>query len=349
MQILNLYGKIKTTMISHKLGLCISNIPKNLQNDIINIIKIEYLTKKARNLDTNLNKICDCLISKKKLSQCKSDDDKIALLVQNMICIRPKNFNKSMLKTKNRFCNPVDQIEYGEKFIRFLAYIICHQNVENNLYLPYAIYDTHFFHDYKLIQILSSLNYLVSNISLNDVNKALADLEMFGAKIDAFILDITDFKKIDYIITAINSYHERDYNTVHFMNSINILILLLVHPNSKEDLKELVTKLPLFMKKFDYTDKEKIEIAEYIKKIRNKIAHGAFKQYSSLCEQFAKKFMKEVLFDYSEFDRETWIISYLCSIVDSCLAKALMLMLENKFTLENLQYNKLDLKNFKCP
>lgn len=349
MQVLNLYGKVKTTMISEKLGLCLSNIPKRFQEHITDAIKIEYLTKKARGIDINLDHICECLISKRKLSLCVSDDDKISLLVQNMICVHSRNFNTSMLKKKNRFCNPVDQIEYGEKFIKFLAHIICYQNVEKNCYLPYVIYDTHFFHDTKLIQILSELKCLSSSLSFNDVNKAISDLQLLGSRIDNYIEDITDFKKIDYIISSVNSYHERDYNAVHFMNTVNLLTLLLVHPKNNGDLGELVIKLPIFMKKLPFTHQEKIEISEFVKKIRNKIAHGAFKQYESLCNQFADKFMKNHKFDYTEFDRETWIISYLCHIVDNCLARVLWLMLEDKKTLKKLQYNKIDISNFSCP
>ena len=72
MQVLNLYGKVKTTMISEKLGLCLSNIPERFQEHITDAIKIEYLTKKARGIDINLDHICECLISKRKLSLCVS-------------------------------------------------------------------------------------------------------------------------------------------------------------------------------------------------------------------------------------------------------------------------------------
>lgn len=343
MQILNLYGKIKTTMLSEKLGLCISNIPKGQQWHIVDAIKIEFTTKQARSTDTRLDKICDKVLTKKQLSLCESVDDKIQLLVRKMICVRPKGFKNSILRSKNHFCNPIDQIEYGEKFMKFLAFMICHQKVERNCFLPRIIYDTHFFHDSELIQILAELDSITSPRIHIDFNKSVNDLILLGEKIDNYIKTEIDFKKLDYIISSVNSYHERDYNAVHFMNTVNLLTLLLVHPKNNGDLSELVLKLPYFIKKTKHTELEKKQIAEYVKKLRNKIAHGAFKQYEKLCEQYAQKFMKNFWFDYCEYDRETWIISNLCLIVDNCLARILWIMLDDKALLEKIQYNKIDI------
>lgn len=347
MQILNLYGKIKTIMLSEKLGLCISNIPKHQQEHIIEAIKIEYVTKQARNINTHLDDVFNKVLTPNQLALCESIDDKIQLIVNKMICVRTKGFKKSMLRTKNKFCNPIDQIEYGEKFIKFLAFVICHQSVERDCFLPRIIYDTHFFHDSELIQIITELDFITSPFNHNNVVKSVNDLVVLGKKVDNYIKTETDFKKLDYIISSINSYHERDYNTVHFMNTVNLLTLLLVHPKNNGELSELVLKLPHFIKNTQYTKNEKSQIAEFVKKIRNKIAHGAFKQYESLCEQFAKKFMKNYWFDYSEYDRENWIILNLCLIVDKCLARILWLMLDDKVLLENIQYNKIEMSSLK--
>ena len=101
--------------------------------------------------------------------------------------------------------------------MKFLAFMICHQNVERNCFLPRIIYDTHFFHDSELIQILAELDNITSPRNYIDFNKSVNDLILLGKKVDNYIKTETDFKKLDYIISSINSYHERDYNAVHFM------------------------------------------------------------------------------------------------------------------------------------
>ena len=67
--------------------------------------------------------------------------------------------------------------------------------------------------------------------------------------------------------------------------------------------------------------------------------HGNFKKLSELLEEYAKNNMKDFVFDYSEFDRETWIISNLCVKTDRILSRVLWLMLKDNNQLLQIQYN----------
>lgn len=342
MQVLNICGKIKRTVISKKLGLCISNIPKAYKDCIKEAIQIELKTAESRGVSKDLDSIYDFYLSSKKSGLNCSIEQKIDRLIDKMICVMPYNYRSSMLFTKNKFCDPIDQIEYGDKFLKFISFLISHRN-ENLFYRPFKIYDTHFIYDDQLIHILDYLRGSMKNINKSkDVNDCVQDLVSIGKLVDEFIDDQYSFKKLDYIISSLSYVHSEEYEIRHFFNSVSLLIMLLVKPNDKGKIEELDFKLPKFMldEELDLELKKNLSIT--IRKIRNKIAHGDFKSLESLLEQYSQEFMKGFYFDYSEYDRDLWIISNLCIKVDRCLANVLWLMLTNNQLLLEIQNKKAD-------
>lgn len=140
---------------------------------------------------------------------------------------------------------------------------------------------------------------------------------------------------MDYIINCLSYIHENEYDIKHFINSVNILVMLLINPNNK-GIEDLDSKLLKFVD--EDTSKE---IGYYIRQIRNKIAHGDFKKVSEFLKKYAKNNMKDFIFDCSERDRETWIISNLCIKTDRILSKVLWLMLEDNNQLLQIQNDKI--------
>ena len=329
MQIINLCGKIKRTIISESLGLCVSNIPKNSINYIKDAINLEMGFANYRKTDKHIDLVFKKYLSPKE--NAASYDNKIDYLINKMICIRPFRFKQSYLYKKNRFCNPIDQIEYGDKFLKFINFMIAYSS--EKIYNPYKIYDDHFFYDDKLIHIIDNLRPTQTySTKGKNINKCIEDLQNIGKLIDGFIQNEYDFKKLDYIINNLSYIHGEEYGLKHFVNSVNILAMLLVKPNDKGNLKDLDTKLLNFID--DSINKNMIG---YIRKIRNKITHGDFQKVSILLEEYAKIDMKNFNYDYFEFDRESWIISNLCIKTDKLLSKVLWLMLNDKNKLSKMQ------------
>lgn len=328
MQILNITGNIKVTQLSSKLGIGISNIPAKDKQQIIEAIFFEHSISRDQNKKSKLLNVANKVLSKKKYNKCNTENDFICAIVDKLICIRSLNFEKSILKHKNRVDNPIDQFEYSDKFFKFLSFMLHRDSIKGNFYLPNIIYNPHFFYDDKNTHII---DYLEKSINIKNLNSNseiyIKGLINFCAKVDNFLKTRSDFDMLDYMISTISSFNERDYNAVHFMCIVTLLEMLLVS-NKTNDLKELDYKLPGF---FDNEiDKiTKTHLAIIIRKIRNKIGHGDFTEYHKLCEEYAKIQMKNFIFDYSEFDRESWIISNLCMFVDDCLSKAFLLMMEN--------------------
>lgn len=329
MQILNLCGKINTTVISKTLGICVSNIPNNLKQYIKEAIDIEIGFAEYRKTDKHIDLIFNKFLSAKENKF--TYQQKLDALVNKMICIRSFKFKQSYLYKKNKFCNPIDQIEYGDKFLKFISFLISHSS--ENFYQPFKIYDDHFFYDDNLIHILDGLratqNYSIKNKTLK---RCIEDLQYIGSLVDNFIQNEYDFKKLDYIINCLSYVKDEDYGLKHYVNSVNILVMLLVKPNNKGEISELDQKLLNFI---DGTENK--DMICYIRKIRNKIAHGDFQKVSEYLEEYANIGMKNFYFDYCEYDRESWIISNLCIKTDKLLAKVIWLMLNDKNKLLQIQ------------
>lgn len=276
MQVLNIYGKIKNLTLSKSLGLCISNIPKSLKHRVIDAIKIEISFANFRHFDKDIDSVFKKCLSKKQNNE--NIDKKIEYLVDNMICIRSHDNGESYVHKKNVICNPIDQIEFGDKFLKFIGFWISLSHTGH--YLPFKIYDDHLFYDNELIHIIDYFRSSVYLLKDGNNQKYIDDLLDIGKLIDHYIENEYDFEKLDYIINSLSYIHSEDYDLKHFMNSVNILVMLLVRPNNTGGLEDLDEKLQLFIDK----PNEKLCV-NYIRKIRNKVAHGNFKEVNKLLEE----------------------------------------------------------------
>jgi len=134
----------------------------------------------------------------------------------------------------------------------------------------------------------------------------------------------------------INSiYNDKEYNTYHLFKVYSLFEMLLIKETSNSKTSDIDEKLTVFLPD-EYSNKEKLEYACMIRRMRNKIGHGDFLKLNDLLEKYAQKFMDGHFgYDYSEYSRQNWIYLHLCCELDNTLAKVLRFLLTDR-----VKYNK---------
>lgn len=354
MVILDLFGKIEEIVISKKLGIIISNLPQDWQEDIVETIEDEikkWQLKYKKTDKINLKKICRLRFNNYFMSD-KSDQELLEQISCYMVGIQTLDSDESMLKIKNDCIDsPTCEKEFCEKLVDFLNFIISHQDKEKNcnLYCPTWIYSSQRsgFEETRVLEYLSfdppKIAELITNRQKKIYNKQkIKDLIRFGQMVDNYLETESDFWKLDYIINSV--FDDNNYNAYHLFKVVSLLEMLLVYPNDKGKLIELDTKLPQFLPEQVQEDK-RIRFCVLVRQIRNKIGHGDFHAMNQKCEEFAIEFMLDYWFDYYELSRQNWILSNICSTLNHTLANVLWMMINDKNELTNIQMSNVYIEN----
>lgn len=73
---------------------------------------------------------------------------------------------------------------------------------------------------------------------------------------------------------------------------------------------------------------EREGMAELMRWIRNKIAHGDFEKVNPLLEEYAQKYMDgRFWFDYNEYTRPSWVLLHISCNLEKILRSLMNLML----------------------
>lgn len=150
MVILDIYKKIDSIIISDKLGVTISNLPKDWQEevveDMIDEINKSQLTQSDIFLQYDLNKIYRLHFKDMFSYEGLTDKELLEQFANFMIGIQVEDIKASLLRLKNNYmASPTCEKEFCEKFINFLSFVVDHRECNNEWerwYSPTWIYSS---------------------------------------------------------------------------------------------------------------------------------------------------------------------------------------------------------------
>lgn len=349
MIILNILGKIEKTYISEKLGLYISNLPdggeinwNNWQEGIKETISIAYETEKleasqfiGKFENGPENRFVVRVIEKAKdiLNLNDGPEDVIIkkyidYLSKNMICIDIDYKHSSIPDGESTFsCFDGGSCEEEpvEKLLDFLNFIS--GGIDNNVSIPHCIYSTSVRKDREY-------RYLFSGTT--EIKDQILEFQKLGRKLDGFLISEKDFYQLDYLCNALFEIDVDERNTYHYMKLYSLCALFL----EKEREQELDYKLPYFMD-LSISSSEREGMAELMRRIRNKIAHGDFEKVNPLLEEYAQKYMDgRFWFDYNEYTRPSWVLLHISCSLEKILRSLMNLMLMDNQKLNTIRNMK---------
>lgn len=158
----------------------------------------------------------------------------------------------------------------------------------------------------------------------------------WGRLIDNFLQTDNDYYQLDFLCNAI--FDESKCDTYQYMKLFSLCQMFL--ENKRES--ELDEKLPFFLdERIDF--KTRKQMAQQLRRIRNKIAHGDFKHFNNEIEKYAQKFLDgKLYYDYTEYSRQNWVLLSICCTLKDALALIIYYLL---FKREDLDYLKKEYKN----
>ena len=350
MVILNILGRIDRTCISKKLGIYISNLPdggetgwNNWQDGIKEDLQLSYeknwldaeqLVGKFESGDKNLFEERFNEAARRVLGDLKTEllkEKYIEYLSQNMICI-DMDYRESNIPfgehTYARFDWGSCEEEPIEKIMGLVSFVYS-RNIGDDFKLPHAIYCTNPYGENDYHHIFSGTL---------EIDEQVENLKEVGSIIDSYLISEKEYYQFEYLCDALYEIEQNEKSAYHFMKVYSLCALLL----EKDVESELDYKLPGLMRK-DLSLEERKEQAEFMRKIRNKVAHGDFMAVNKLLERYACKFMDgRFWFDYSEYTRESWVLLHISCELEAVLKLLLKMQLESPEQL-------LTLKNMKAP
>lgn len=347
MVVLNFYGSIKSAIcISDKLKLYISNfnsdnIPEwisgwkgELEEELLQAMAINVLNNKRYNIQkgdpliilyNNIfpNNPTTTSLTKKQIEN----------ITDKMVCIY-FNYEYSDMPmgdwTTNccdgRFCEE----DYAEKIISFLNFLACSINRIQDFPNPTPnwIYSS----NYDKVDE-RRLFWNQNKFGSDEFIKSLIE---WGRLIDNFLQTENDYYQLDFLCNAI--FDESKCDTYQYMKLFSLCQMFL--ENKRES--ELDEKLPFFLdERIDF--KTRKQMAQQLRRIRNKIAHGDFKHFNNEIEKYAQKFLDgKLYYDYTEYSRQNWVLLSICCTLKDALALIIYYLL---FKREDLDYLKKEYKN----
>ncbi|MEG2973200.1 MAG: hypothetical protein RR898_06980 [Clostridium sp.] len=339
MILISIYGKIKPTIISKKLGLSLCNMDTDMFDIIYDEFDEELLIHRNKlrqylyhGYDTkyldgsyNLKRIVSELKWKK---EGKSEQQVIA---ENLIEIKVTDFENSLLQNNNKYISsPTCEQRFEKKFLEFCWFVQPTDHVVGimNYDIPNIIYDSH---DYtRKTSLLSSVEDMM--LLKKDTEKrrenSIKCLKYWGNELDNFLVEDRDWWLFDYIINAITQKSESvEYEIFKIMSLIELLIINPVKSGktSGEMERKLISFIP---KEIDRT--KGIVFATIVRKLRNKIAHGDFVAIPKLLEEYRELFMQNYWFDEFEYSIKNWTYLNIHMQLNKVLAKILRLMITDK-------------------
>lgn len=306
MIVINCLGKVEPMVISKKIGLTISNLNNEEQEQVKDAIlkelwfneNYEGMPKLIKGLSRQV--ICFLLMEKSKdlFLRCHDLGEMIEILVKDMIVIR---YNPMMIETcydwhDYRTCETTKE----EKFMILIRFVLRNPPATNFLLNNFV--DTSF--------SITEIPHIITNLQLNLMhNKWMLPIESninciikFGSALDGFIKSEDDLYKLDFITNALKSGSLDDYH--RFTNLFSIIEMLLHKKNRR--LEQIDVKL---LKYLDHFGDSKEEVAKLFRKIRNKIAHGDFHMCNKIIFFYIDAYMQKFSFDEYENSKLIWGLS----------------------------------------
>lgn len=335
--VLDMYGIIEKTLISKKLHLYVANLPNEKHNEW-NEYLFEVMNKeiKQREIDSlefenNYGKklgLYDLKYMKRiyelnfnfGIIDEKSEIEKYIQYFANHMIYLFFDYNYDYFSffdwATNCFDGRLCEEDYAEKIIKLIRFITRHSV---DAVTPACIYSSNQ-DDFGKTRVLQILQFK------REVSKEkyIAELQKWGQKIDEFLEEENDFYQLDYLINAL--YKGNEYNTNHLFKDFSILEMLLVKEGVKTN--TIDNKLSIFLQE-EYEDESK-NVAKLLRQMRNKIGHGDFNGFYEKAEEYARLYMMNYNFDYSEYSRVNWILLHVCCLLDDLIAKVIKIMFENK-------------------
>ncbi|SHL31594.1 hypothetical protein SAMN02745136_04629 [Anaerocolumna jejuensis DSM 15929] len=340
MVVLNFYGKIPRICISKKLGLYLSNLPNEENNDWQDELSKEfclaqevdriYQDKLETNYPCGIFKLYKKVFHEKCLPEAfeKKEYDELA---SNMIYL---DFDYSYDDMPlggwdtNCFEGRLCEEDYAEKiidFINFLSYPYDDMSISFPKPVPQWTYSSN--HD--------EVDHYRIFWGGETASEYMCSLKEWGKLFDTFLQCKNDYLLFDYLVNSIHK--DNEYNEYHLMKAYSLCQLFL----EKEHESELDSKLPLFLGQGFASDNERKKCASILRKLRNKIAHGDFVAFENHIEQYAVAFMDgKFAFDYSEYSRKNWVVQHVCCQIDEILRQLIHMLFYDRTKLEQLKKNR---------
>ncbi|PFE14041.1 hypothetical protein [Bacillus cereus] len=340
MIVVNIFGEIEPIVISNKLGITLSNLPKDWQEELIETMEEEiyyrvYDSKKYSRFGNIEQYDVKKIVAHKNFLGLFNPSEKEYLkeISKKLTCISIEDFENSLLQKKNPYMDsPTCEIEFGEKWIDFYRFIINNECNKKNwipLTCMYSSEKSNFEKTGVLRVLYGEMNLKFNRNSIDYNQRKINSLLEFGKMIDSFLEIEENFHMLDYIMTAVAD--DSNYNAYHLIKNYSLMEMIVGKKNLKNP-AEFDKKLSLFIESDRYeTDEQKKLFAQLIRQIRNKIAHGDFIGVRGKLEDYATHFMKNYNFDYFEYSRENWIYLNICCELDTILANILWALFSEQF------------------
>lgn len=348
MILISIYGKTEPIIISKKLGIGICNPQNDWVEGFPNDFDEEYMVQmhhsknyKLLDHDDYSEKIKNRYDYERIVETLKWNEDnkdsKI-IIAEHLVEIQVLDFEHSLLKKINPVLDsPTCEMQYARKFMTLCMRLGSVSSCWSNI--PMVTYDSD-----ELFTTPMIINYLSARAAdknfnfKEDFTLGLSCLKQIGLKIDNFLSSDKDFWLFDYIINAL-SEDQQSGNAYHVFKTMSLIEMLLINPsNSGRTQGEMERKLPRFLS--DRIDSsQKTLYAEYMRKFRNKIAHGDFEAVSKLLKEYRNEFMKNFWYDEFEYSKDNWTYGNIYLELDEALNKILCYMLNDKNAWEYLRNN----------
>lgn len=346
MILINMYGNIKPTVISKKLGVGINNPNSEwtkgfcdnefVEEKLIHNHEVEVYRKAGLDVSI-LEKKYNLPMIINHFGWNKSPKTPEEIIAEHLIEIQVSDFDNSLLQMKDDCLDsPACEMQYTKKFIRFCRFVASSEDAQKVIKgnVPFITYDSD--NNLEKPLILNCLIGMInSSIKLEEyTTNCINALSYLGNLIDNYIDKDEDFWLLDYIINALSVVDGN--NAYHIFKVMSLIEMLIINPNNQGKTSgEMEKKLPQFLWKIDSSQKE--EFAKIMRKLRNKIGHGDFKKVQDLLEEYRNIFMKNFTYDDFEHSKESWTYGNICMYLDKALANILWLMLYDKDKLKKIQ------------
>ena len=337
MIVLNFYGKIPTICLSAKLGLYISNLPNDDNNDwekdLVQYLRLAidadkiYQNYLERDYPLGIERLFHKLFPNKKIPK---EFGKVQLqkIAEQMICMyQDYNYDDMPLGgwETNCFDGRLCEEDYSEKIIDLISFLNYRRIVNDSSTLlqptPQWVYSSN--HD--------EIDHYRIFWGGEAADAYIESLKNWGLLFDNFLINRNDYLMFDYLANAIHK--DNEYNENHLMKSYSICQLFL----EKKWEGELDKKLPIFFEHIE-SEEDKILQAKLFRQMRNKIAHGDFRAFEKVVERYAQKFLDESFsFDYSEYSRKNWTVQYVCCELDDVVRQLISLLLLDRDMLDKIR------------
>lgn len=328
MLILNIFGKIQPICLSKKLKLYIANIPNDEDHDWNETFVKEMKASLQHNIIEH-NKFSakskyDILDNfKKKFPEqkysFKDDQNKYFQEIADNAIYLYFDYSYEDMPLGGWEENPFDgrfcEEDYAEKILDFINYM------ENDINPELGGTRIHW--------IYSSNHNGENNRRIffggQPVRTGMHVLKKWGVLFDNYLDTKDDYLQLDYLVNSLHK--DNEYNEYHYFKSYSLCQMLL--ENSRET--ELDWKLTEFINDESLSTEKKEKITPILRQIRNKIGHGDFTGLEIKLEAFAKEVMDgRFWFDYSEYSRRNWILSFVCGIIDECVRGIVLELFKNR-------------------